>query len=323
MDFYSLLGVVVWYSLILWLTVKILKGLWTSWIADALGQNYKWRVTPDSWAVITGATDGIGLEYARELGKKGLNLLLISRNPTKLNETKESIHSSAPKCKEIRTLAIDFSKPEGIYEKIRQEVAKLPTVEALVNNVGISYCTPELYSQLEVTNSQSFVDDVININVISCAKMIKIVLPRMESQKKGVIINISSISAAYPTPLLSLYAASKIFVDLLSRSLHGEVKDKRIIVQSVLPSYVMTKMSKIRKPSFLVPTPKAYVQGAMKTIGVESRTYGYWTHKLQGFVQDHIIFGIFGADTMAKIAHNSLISIRKSYYRKYIDNKKE
>ena len=322
---YPGLGFAVFWVFVLWLSLKIFKGLWTCWLADIFGKNYQWTVTPDSWAVVTGGTDGIGLEYAKAFANKGFNLLIISRNPEKLSNVKTSIESSCKNCKDVRTLAIDFGRPEGngIYEKIKKEIDSLPKIAVLVNNVGTSYCTPEYYSQLEVTNHENFVDDIININMVSMAKMIKLVLPKMEQQKQGVIINISSISAAYPTPFLSIYAGSKTFVDLMSRSLQSEYQDKGIIIQSVLPSYVVTKLSKIRKPSFLVPSASSYVRGAMKTIGVESRTYGYWTHKLQGFVQDHILAGIFGPEVIVKIARSSLIGIRNQYYKKYVNNKRD
>jgi 17beta-estradiol 17-dehydrogenase / very-long-chain 3-oxoacyl-CoA reductase len=323
MTFYSVSGFVLFWVFLIWLAAKISKGVWTSWLSHALGKNYQWKVKPNSWAVITGSTDGIGLEYAKEFAAKGFNLFLIARNESKLMDVKSLIEREVKQCKEIKTLVVDFSKPTGIYERIQKEVESLPDIHVLVNSVGISYCTPEFYTQLEVTNSPSFVDDIINVNVVSVAKVVKAVLPKMEKQKRGVIINISSISASYPTPLLSIYAATKIFVDLFSRSLHAEYQSKGIIVQSVLPSYVATKMSKIKKATFMVPTAKDYVKGAMKTIGVETRTYGYWTHKLQGFVQDNVINGLFGPDPIVTLARSQLLKINKSYYKKFINNKKE
>lgn len=318
--FYSWAGFFfVWYFVI-WFSLKIAKGLWTTWLADALGQGHKWRVGPDSWAVVTGATDGIGLEYAKELGKKGYNLLLISRNPEKLENVKKDLEAKCPKCKEIRVLSVDFSKLD-IYPLIHSEVSKLPEVSVLVNNVGTSYCTPELFTHLEVTNSKGFLDQLINTNIISCTKMLQIVLPRMEQAKSGVVINVSSLSAAYPTPLLSVYGASKIYMDFLSRGLQAEYRDTGIIIQSVLPSYVATKLSKIRKASLLVPTPASYVKGALRSVGLEDRTYGYWSHKVQGFVQDRIISGIFGEKYNTTLALSSLKGIRSAYYRKYVNKK--
>lgn len=73
----------------------------------------------------------------------------------------------------------------------------------------------------------------------------------MELQKKGLILNLSSFSAAYPCPLLAEYGASKAYVDHLSRALQMEYASKNIVIQSILPAYVQTKMSKIRKGIFV------------------------------------------------------------------------
>lgn len=308
---------------IFWVTFVVIKGLWTTWLADMFGFSVRWIATANSWAIVTGATDGIGLEFAVELAKKGYNLLLISRSAEKLEKVKDQLSKHLKQSREIRVMKIDFSQRD-VYDAIDKEVKKLPDISVLVNNVGVSYCTPEYFGDLGKTNKDpNFVDSMINVNIVSCTKMIQLVIPKMEQQKRGIIINLSSLSAAYPTPLLSLYGATKIYVDFLSRGLQAEYESKGIIVQSLLPSYVATNMSKIRKASLLVPTPSAYVKGALRTVGVEGRTYGYWSHKLQGFVQDRVIAGLFGAKAMTTLAFNSLKGIRAAYYRKYMQKKDE
>ena len=74
------------------------------------------------------------------------------------------------------------------------------------------------------------------------------------------MINISSFSAAIPAPLLSVYSASKSYVDLISQGMAKEYLSKGITVQCVLPGYVTSKLSKIRRPSLTVPTPNAFVR---------------------------------------------------------------
>ncbi|KAI1290184.1 Very-long-chain 3-oxoacyl-CoA reductase-A [Halotydeus destructor] len=319
---YEWVGLVATWAAVVWVLSKVAKGIWTCWAANALGFGYKWRPGANSWAVITGSTDGIGLEYAYEMGKKGYSLLLISRSADKLSNTKDLIKAKSPKCSEIKTLAVDFSNLD-IYEQIEREVKGLSgPVDVLINNVGISYSTCEYFSKLDVTNPPNFVDTLINVNIVSCTKMIKIVLPIMEEAKHGLVINISSFSAAYPTPLLTIYGASKTYVDFLSQALSMEYGSKGIVFQSVLPAYVATKMSKIKKTSLLVPSPSAYVKAALKTAGVETRTYGYWSHKLQGFVTDYILVGLFGVEFyLKKFVIPTLKKINAAYYRKYVDTK--
>ncbi|KFO63520.1 Estradiol 17-beta-dehydrogenase 12, partial [Corvus brachyrhynchos] len=115
-------------------------------------------------------------------------------------------------------------------------------------------------------------------------QMTRLVLPSMLERSKGVILNISSATGMYPSPLLTLYSATKAFVDFFSQCLHAEYKSKGIIVQSVLPYYVATKMSKIRKPTLDKPSPETYVRAALGTVGLQSRTNGYLPHALMGWV---------------------------------------
>lgn len=72
----------------------------------------------------------------------------------------------------------------------------------------------------------------------------------------------------------------QIFVSKFSQDLAEEYKNRGIIVQCVLPGYVVTKMSKIRKASFFSPSPKTFVESALKTVGIESQTVGYWPHNI-------------------------------------------
>ena len=129
-------------------------------------------------------------------------------------------------------------------------------IGVLVNNVGMSYEHPQELLEL----SSTYVDTLINLNIVSLNAMTRIVLPQMVERKKGAVINISSFSAAIPTPLLSVYSASKSYVDLISQGMAKEYSSKGITVQCVLPGYVTSKLSKIRRPSSTVPTPDAFVR---------------------------------------------------------------
>lgn len=86
--------------------------------------------------------------------------------------------------------------------------------------------------------------------------------------------------------LLSIYSASKAYVDFFSRALQQEYGSKGLFIQSVLPFMVVSKLSKVRKPSALVPTAPEYVKAALATVGHEGRTFGFWSHKLEWFLLD-------------------------------------
>lgn len=262
-----------------WVSVCSLYRLFTGLRVWVLGNGR--LVSPTTlgkWAVVTGATDGIGKAYAEELARRGFSIVLISRTQEKLDEVSKSIES---KCGvETKTIAADFSAVD-IYPRIEAGLAGLE-IGVLVNNVGISYSYPEFF--LNVPNLDSFIETMININITSVCQMTRLVLPRMVERKKGAILNISSASGMYPVPLLTVYSASKAFVDFFSRGLDAEYKSKGIIIQSVLPFFVATKLSKIRRATFDKPSPERYVAAELNTVGLECQTNGYLPHSIMGWV---------------------------------------
>ncbi|XP_034536343.1 very-long-chain 3-oxoacyl-CoA reductase-B isoform X2 [Notolabrus celidotus] len=230
------------------------------------------------WAVVTGATDGIGKAYAEELARRGFSIVLISRSQERLDDVSKAIKS---KCGvETKTIAADFSAVD-IYSKIEDGLQGLE-IGVLVNNVGVSYSYPEFF--LNVPNLDSFIDTMVNVNITSVCQMTRLVLPGMVERKKGVVLNISSASGMYPVPLLTIYSASKAFVDYFSRGLQAEYKSKGIIIQSVLPFFVATKLSKIRRATLDKPSPERYVSAELNTVGLQTQTNGYLPHAIMGWV---------------------------------------
>ncbi|XP_061078646.1 very-long-chain 3-oxoacyl-CoA reductase-A [Conger conger] len=261
-----------WLSL--WVVYKLLFGF-RIWV---LGNGQLISTKLGKWAVVTGATDGIGKAYAEELARRGFNIALISRSQEKLDDVSGSLESKFNV--ETKTIAVDFGLLD-IYPKIEAGLAGLE-VGVLVNNVGISYTYPEFF--LEIPDLDNFINTMINVNITSVCQMTRLVLPRMVERSRGVVLNISSASGMYPVPLLTIYSSTKAFVDFFSRGLNAEYKSRGIIIQSVLPFFVATKMTKIRKPTLDKPTPERYVAAELTTVGLESQTNGYFPHAVMGWI---------------------------------------
>nr|XP_025949020.1 very-long-chain 3-oxoacyl-CoA reductase [Dromaius novaehollandiae] len=232
-----------------------------------------------SFLVVTGSTDGIGKAYAEELARRGMKVALISRSKEKLDQVASEIKEKYKV--ETKVIVADFGEREDTYSRIKAGLEGLE-IGILVNNVGVSYAYPEYF--MDIQDLDNTIDKMININIMSVCKMTRLVLPGMLERSKGIILNIASAAGMHPTPLLTLYSATKAFVDYFSRGLHAEYKSKGIIVQSVLPFYVATKMSKIRKPTFSVPSPETYVRAALGTVGLQTQTNGCLPHALMGWL---------------------------------------
>ncbi|XP_061200084.1 inactive hydroxysteroid dehydrogenase-like protein 1 [Neopsephotus bourkii] len=236
------------------------------------------------WAVVTGSTDGIGKAYAEELAKRGVNIILISRNKEKLEAVSKSISETYKV--ETDFIVADFSKGREPYPAIK-EALKDREIGILVNNVGMFYSYPDYFTSL----SEDMLWDMINLNIASANMMTHIVLPGMVEKKKGAIVNVSSASCCHPTPMLTIYGASKTYLDYFSRALHYECASKGIFVQSLTP-FVISKMTSCSgmtsKRSFFFPSAEEYASHAVSTLGLSTRTTGYWKHAIKFTLGEHL-----------------------------------
>uniref|UniRef100_A0A023EPQ8 Putative 17 beta-hydroxysteroid dehydrogenase type 3 n=1 Tax=Aedes albopictus TaxID=7160 RepID=A0A023EPQ8_AEDAL len=256
-----------------------------------------------SWALVTGATDGIGKAYAKALAKKGLNVVLVSRTLSKLEDVAKEIESESKV--QTKVIAADFTGGAEIYETIAKQTTGLE-IGVLVNNVGMSYANPERF--LELPEQEKLVANLITCNIFSVTRMCNLFLPGMVERRKGVVINISSLSAVIPAPMLTVYAASKAFVDKFSDDLATEYAKHGILVQSVLPGPVATNMSKIRRSTWMACSPKSFVSNALSTLGIARHTTGYYPHSLLQLSID--MLGFVSPAVSRKITLKTMENIR-------------
>ncbi|XP_016946104.2 very-long-chain 3-oxoacyl-CoA reductase [Drosophila suzukii] len=263
------------------------------------------------WAVVTGSTDGIGKAYAKELARRGLKLVLISRSLEKLNVVAKEIGDKYGV--EVRVIDVDFTGGAEIYDKIREKTTGL-NIGVLVNNVGISYSHPEYFLDCYKADPK-FLRNIVAANIHSVTHMTALFLPGMITQRRGVIINLSSTAGVIPNPLLSVYSATKAFVNKFSDDLQTEYKEHGILIQSVQPGFVATNMSKIRKASVFAPSPETYVRSALSTLGIATQTAGYLPHALLQLVI-HFTEAVFGEQFARSVVLKNILGTRKRALRR-------
>ncbi|POW05715.1 hypothetical protein PSTT_09441 [Puccinia striiformis] len=177
------------------------------------------------------------------------------------------------------------------WTKILTQLKQISTrsnLSILINNAGLSHSEP---IEFQMNDLDEDINSILNVNVFSVLYLTKLVIPFMLPHKKGLILNVGSFSALIPTPLLSTYAGSKGFLYTWSQALGTELEPKGIDVKLLNTYFVASEMSKIKKATFLIPTPNNYVKQVLNNlISTNSKpfiTTGYFSHSLLEWFLDH------------------------------------
>lgn len=264
---------------VIYLTLKAVLGVWRGikvyLLARSFGVGHNLK-SFGSWAVVTGSTDGIGRAYAEQLARQGLHIVLISRSPEKLASVAQEIETQSNV--KTKCIAVDFTNGWEISKTIEEGLKDLD-IAILVNNVGMSVDHPMYLTE----STDKVLENIITVNCNSVTMMSKLVLPAMVAKRKGVIVNISSMSGVRCVPLIAVYSGTKAYVEFFSEALTEEYRSKGVIVQCIAPGFVATKMSRIRKATLIAPYPDSYVKSALATIGIVDHSFGCLVHGIQGF----------------------------------------
>jgi 17beta-estradiol 17-dehydrogenase / very-long-chain 3-oxoacyl-CoA reductase len=230
-----------------------------------------------SWAVVTGGSKGIGKQFAKELLKRGMNVIVVARTA---DSSLEAEVKSASKTRQVVCAKADLFDVQSIEASLRPVLAG-KRVTMLINNAGISLDHPDYF--LEQT-STSRIGGIIDLNIRAVNEMTRVVLPGMVENKCGGIINVGSISCYVPS-MLAVYGASKSYVAAFSQGLASEYKNKGIDVVCITPGLVVSEMSKVRKPRLDCPLPAAVVSKALDSLGGSDVVVSpYWFHDMQEFI---------------------------------------
>lgn len=206
LDIFTLLGIIKTAHWLILILIGAITGLRVHVISRLVSPlNLRNKYGP--WALLTGATDGVGLVYCREFAAKGLNLIIIGRSEEKLARVKEELATENTDIQVVTVHADLNDDDKEMYTRIQAEI-KLEErdIGIVVNNAGVMYDSPNPF----LDQSESSIWQQVRVNMLAMVMITRIVLPSMLKKKRGLLINMSSIAAYQPLPLMGLYSASKV-----------------------------------------------------------------------------------------------------------------
>jgi short-subunit dehydrogenase len=187
----------------------------------------------DRWALITGASSGIGAEFARKLAARGMHLVLTARREDLLRELSTDLHKRHGSRCEI--FAGDLSDPPFARHLLSEIKSRGITIELLVNNAGIG-----LVADIEHTDADR-VMNMIRLNIGALTELTYLVLPEMLARQHGAIMDVASVAGFQPVAYMGAYAAGKAYVLHFSEALWAETRDRGVTVTAFCPGTTRTE----------------------------------------------------------------------------------
>jgi short-subunit dehydrogenase len=183
-------------------------------------------------ALVTGASAGLGVEFARQLSERGYRLLLVARRKERLDELAKELGNA-------RAVSIDLSKSNAAAKLMADVEANGETVDLLVNNAGFGLIGK--FAELDAKREREMID----LNVGALTDLCRAATPPMIRRQSGGIINVASTAAFQPGPKMAVYFATKAFVLSLSEALHEELKPHGIKVTCLCPGPTRTEFGEV------------------------------------------------------------------------------
>ncbi|MDC8104302.1 SDR family NAD(P)-dependent oxidoreductase [Chryseobacterium sp. B21-037] len=201
--------------------------------------------TKESFAVVTGASQGLGKAFVENLAKKKINVILISLPGQNVAYLSEKIAETY----DVKThyYEIDLSINENVMY-ITEKLNRSFNIHILINNAGLGG------TRKFVDATPDYINTILQVNVMATSLMTHQLLPNLLKQPKAYILNVSSMAAFSPIGFKTVYPASKTFIHSFSRGLHEELKDTNVFVSVVNPGAMKTNKDvceRIEKQGFL------------------------------------------------------------------------
>jgi len=260
----------------------------------------QFRATDDPWALVTGASDGIGKSLCKVLAKRGFNVILHGRNQAKLSACCDELRNLAPGGK-FELIVADATEPTSIGDVVKAVAGKPITV--LINNAG--YTTGPVQPLLTIDPEE--LGTAVNIGITWTLQLTRALLPRLVETRPSLILNVGSYAASHPPPFIAVYTGTKGFLQVFSQSLRTEMRTighKDVEVQYHEVYFCATK-SNGAPENIATPSPDRMAQAIVDAVGShKGHVVSYWVHELLSwvflFVPEWIISRIAGSVLASK-----------------------
>jgi 17beta-estradiol 17-dehydrogenase / very-long-chain 3-oxoacyl-CoA reductase len=231
-----------------------------------------------TYAVVTGASYGVGEGMAVDLAREGFNLVLVARSKDLLNQLSEKLQKQYEGI-QVAVVAEDASS-DGAAERIVEKIQNLP-ISVLVNNVGV---TNKVETDFE-TQDLKEISNLIKVNVEFTTHFTQLMIPVLRATQKSkqvrsAIVNVSSYTARVASPYLSVYSATKAYDIQFSRSLNYELENENFDVLCAVPQQIVSRATGYEKATFLVLDPQQFAKDTWRFIGRYTAITPSFSHSL-------------------------------------------
>jgi short-subunit dehydrogenase len=191
-------------------------------------------------ALITGASAGIGREFARQLADRARSLVLIARREQRLNQLRDLLRNHNAQLN-VHVRVVDLCDKSQIDSLIAWLDQNEIDIDFLINNAGLGD-----YGSF-ATSDPGRNDRILQVNVVALTSLTHRLLPQMIARKRGAILNVSSSAGFLPIPAMAVYAASKAYVNSFSEALRAELRGTGVTVTALCPGPVHTEFGDVAK----------------------------------------------------------------------------
>src|SRR5712692_5843292 len=215
-------------------------------------------------SLVTGASSGIGMAFARRLAARGDDLVVVARSEGRLKEFADEIQSALGR--EVEVLPADLTLADDVGRVERRLQSDESPVDLLVTNAGFG--TAGRFAELPVGRE----DEEIRLNVLALMRLTHAALPGMLQRGRGGIINVSSVGGFQPGPMNATYSATKAFITSFSEAVHEELRGTVVKLLALCPGFTRTQFQERggfdteHIPKMAWQTPEAVVDEALAAL---------------------------------------------------------